>query len=822
MRQIVPGIHIVDPGKRAKVTGVEIVEPTQDDGDISQENTDDSGVYIVVGNDAENQKPERKNKSFDDNLAEDIESGALDAIASFLLDGIDADLQSRKDWEDTANRAADYLGIKLMEPTTSVSADGTVCKSIATTMLEAALKLWGVARAELLPVGGPVKVRRDADAKVGSNAPKAPLQPGQPPVAPLPPPLPKPTSLMTRIADKLFGGVADAASDEAGGIAAPQEPDEMGMSSDDIAQALETDLNHFLTVTDREYYPDFSKMLFNRALIGNAFRKVYRCPLRRRPTSSWVKAQDLIVSNDCSHLSAAGRVTERIKMRQSIMRRLQVSGHYLDIGLVMPTGSANETEIAVGEVEGIDPTPQLPEDFEHEVYECYCELGSTARNSLIGDLSMLDKDENGKRVGYPLPYRVSIDRDSRAVLEIRRNWKQGDQDYRPRQRYVKYGFIPGLGFWDIGLIHIVGNPTQTATMIQRAMTDSTMYANFPGGIFLKGPGSRQMNTVIRPNPGEFVGMDAAGASKIQDVLMPVPYKPPGPEALNLVNKVEGDARRLAGVIELPMGEGRSGNVPVGTIMAYIESIAQVPGAVHKDDHISQQQEFELLRELFVEEPEALIAGNRRPARKWQIGAELADPELVPAADPNTPSQMHRLMKLQGMVAIGGMPQFQGIADNRKIYKKVMETLAGDDPSEYTLPEQPAQQAPPPPQVIAAKIRADSQAGSDQAKLELERERIAAKDRESQTEALTAHMDRQSEENRSDMTLKGKALETLAKTAGQDADRVTDHVQHGDKMGVEHRKIDSQAALAKQADSGAPTGGINPPTQGPGFSGNSGF
>lgn len=754
LRQIHPEVHIVDPHSRAKVSGVEIVDDPEENGrDIQEKHNRDGSVDVVVGNTGEAKKPARPRKDFGDNLAEDMDPGALSAIASYLLDGIDADLQSRKDWEDTANRASDYLGIKLQDPTTSVSADGTVCKSIATTLLESCLKLWGVARAELLPVGGPVKTRRDADPKI---KPAPQTQP-----APPPPP----------------GGVAQPQQ----GIAAPTAPEMTGTSPDDIAQALETDMNRYLTVTDREYYPDFSKMLFSRALIGNAFRKVYRCPLRRRPVSVWVKAQDMIVSNDCSHMSGAGRLTERIKIRQSTMRRLQVSGHYLDIPLIMPTGQTTETEIAVAELEGIAPTPQLPEDFEHQVYECYCELGSTARNSLIGDLSELDKDERGKRPGYPLPYRVSIDLDSRAVLEIRRNWKQGDTDHRARQRYIKYGFIPGLGFWDLGLIHIVGNPTQAATMIQRSVVDAGLFANFPGGIYLKGPGSRQQNTVIRPNPGSFEAMDAAGAQKIQDVIMPLPYKEPSPQSMAMVQKLEGDARRLAGVIELPIGEGRTANVPVGTIMAYIESIAQVPGAVHKDDHISQQQEFELLRELFVEEPAALIAGNRTPARKWQLGQELADPELVPAADPNTPSQVHRLMKLQGMVAVGGMPQFQGIANNRRIYEKVMETLVGDDPSEYTLPEQAQQPPPPDPRIVAAGIKAQSQAESDQTKLTVADKTAQAKAAEGASDAINAELDRQSEETRASMALKGKALETLHGALAGDADRAQEHGHHVDQM-----------------------------------------
>lgn len=797
-----PSVHIVEPRGRSKITGVEIVEdPNPDDAPMSQEDTADGGIQIIIGGDS-TEKPKRETSRFGDNLAEDIDKGTLDAIAGMLLDGIDADLQSRKDWEETANMAADYLGIKLEDPNPEATADGTVCKSIATTMLEATIKLWGTARGELLPVGGPVKVRKDSRPAIGAKAATPPV-PGAPPAAPEAP-LPLPTGIMAKIIGRIMGGgVANAD--------APDATDAPGTAPDDIAEALQTDMNHFLTVTDREYYPDFSKMLLNRALIGNAFRKVHRCPLRRRPNSAWVKAQDLIVSNDCSHLMAAGRVTERIRMRQSVMRRLQVKGHYLDIPLVQPTGETDETEDAVADAEGIAAAPQLPEDFEHVVFECYCELGSSAAFSLMGDAELLDKDETGKRIGYPLPYRVSIDKDTRAILEIRRNWKQGDEDHRARQRYVKYGFIPGLGFWDLGLIHILGNTTQTATMIQRSLVDAGLFANFPGGVFLKGVGSRQTNTVIRPNPGQFIGMEATGASKIADVLMALPYKEPSAQSMAMGAKMEGDARRLAGVIELPIGDGRSSNIPVGTILAYIEAVSQVPGAVHKDDHIAQQQEFELLRELFVEEPEALIAGNRRPARKWQLAAELAEPELVPAADPNTQSSVHRLMKLQGMVAVGGLPQFAGIADNRKIYGKVMATLTGEDDKEYMLPEAPPGPAQPPPQVAAAVIRANSQEKSDQTKVGIETMKAETKKAELAADATSAQLDHHADLARSSDNLKGVALKTLADSAHTEADRGQDHAQHQDKMGLEHRKVDSQEKIATL-----------PPPEGPGFSGKGGL
>lgn len=764
-------------GQRRAVGGAVQIEIGDDEPPpISQSTDADGNVVISIGGEGKPAGAARQGSKFDDNLADGMDNNALNALCSHLLDGIDADLQSRKEWLDTANQAAAYLGVKLQDPTTTVSADGTVCKAVATVMLEAAARLWGVARAELLPVSGPVKVRRDDVPE-----PKMP-QPGM----------------------GHNGGPSMGA-----GISDPTATD-----MDDLADALEKDMNWYLTQGDREYYPDFSKMIFHRNLIGNAFRKVYRCPLRRKPVSSWVKAQDLIVSNDCSHLSSAGRITEQIRYRQSTMRRLQVMGHYLDVPLQSPTGQVTDTEIAVSDAEGIAPSPQLPEDFEHLVYECYCEVGSGTTSSLIGDLGSLDNDETGKRVGYPLPYRVSMDLDSRTILEIRRNWEEGDDDHKARTRYIKYGFLPGFGFYDLGLIHIVGNPTQVATMIQRSCVDSALLANFPAFIEGKGVGSRQENTVLRPGPGEVVRRDMGGAQRIQDVLMPMPYKPPSAEAMQLGVKVEEDAKRLAGVLDIPVGEGRIGNTPVGTIMSYIEAVSQVPGAVHKDDHISQQDEFDLLRKLIAEEPEVLIRGNKSPSRKWQIAEEITEPDLVPAADPNTPSQIHRLMKVQGLIMVGGLPQFQGIADNRAIYRHAVRVLAGQNSDEFEMPQPPAQPPPPDPKIVAAQIKAQADTTKAQGQQQTEILKHQERTQEIAQEGQERQADRESAETRAAMSLEGAKIKAahdtanasadrLHSTANAAADRMQEHAHHGDAQAQAGAQMaNDQAAQVAKPDGGA--------------------
>lgn len=740
------------PGKAAKappparktVFDDDDAKPAFDSTKFKIEIDDDGALTMTMPNTKAKKKRAPKRMAADDfnrNIAEDIDPTALQSLASYLLEGIDADIQDRSEWEQTVNLTARFLGIKLTDPTAEVSADGTVCKTVATCMLEAAMKMWGTSYAELLPADGPVKAKRVDAIK--------------------PPPMPG-------------GGITGAAPapDEAEPGQEAQTEDEA--TRDDLADALESDLNWYLTTRDRGYYPDFSKMLMNRNLIGPAFREVYRCPIKKMPISRWIMAQDLIVQGDPADLTDGGRVTARKKVSQAQMRRMMMNGEYLDVGLVSPTGRTSETEMVIGESQGVNPTPSLPRDFDHEVYECYCQLGSGTAHDLFGSLEVLDCDETGEDVGYPLPYKVSIDVDSRTILSIRRHWKQGDDEHRVKRRFVKYGLIPAFGYYDWGLIHLVGNPTLAATMIQRAGVDAALFANFPAWAMGQTAASRGENTVFRPMPGQVQKVPLGGNAKITDVLMPWPYKDPSPQAMAMVQKLEGDVKSLAGIIDIPVGEGRIGNTPVGTIMSYIESVSMVPGAVHKADHIAQAEEFELLRELIADEPELLWRGNNSPARQWQVREEIMAPDISPRADPNTPSQIHRLLKIQGLISASAQPQFQAdaqgpIANMREIWKRMCEVLYGTSADEYTHAPQPASAAPPPPpdpRVQAAQIKAQS-----------EQDKIAGKMKTDQLEH------------------EAKMAELALASGDKDADRQAANQREAMKVSTAHTKVGADMATA---------------------------
>lgn len=736
-----------------------------------------------------NAKPRqpRGKASFDENLADDPEiRDLLPMIANRLLEGIENDIRSRADWLETAKKGLDLMGVKYEKASVEISVDGTMSVIKHVGLKVACLTSWANSRAELLPVGGPVKVRDDSDtedeetnavsgaAGIGHNGGPPMGAPDMTNVVPGPgaPPMAQP------------GGLAPTGAPQPPPALPKLQPGQIGATEKriDLANALERDFNHYLTVTDKEYYPDTSRMLMSRGLLGCQFKKIYNDPLLRRPVSRWVKGTNLIVSNEASSLQGAARITEEIPMRQSIAKRMVACGQWRDVQLVIPTTTTPEMDKAIANNQGIQTGSIRTEDQLHTIYECYCEL----------DDGKLSKDEKGKEVGFPLPYRVTMDKESRVIVEIRRDWKiakdEEDQLYERRRHYVKFGHVPSLGFYDWGFVHLIGDPQRGATMIEQSLITAGMLASFPGGVMAKSPGSRQRTTQIRPGLGEFAVIDTGGLP-ISDFVTTWPYKEPSGVLQAMGQDLAGQMQQVAGVVSLPVGEGRIGNTPVGTIMAYIESVTKVPSAVHKDDHIAQQEEFELLKDLFADDPEALVRGRKKPAYKWKVREEIADQDLVPAADPNVPSQTHRLMQVQQLGNLAAQQNFAGIADQRAVWEMSIRTLGFSNTGEFTMPVQAAAPPPPPPQVIAAQIKAKAQGDSDQVKAALQAKDLAAKSDQARIESADKQADRESEIERAAIKAHSDNAATAAATLQHGAGLVADHAQHLNEMGQQSAQMD---------------------------------
>lgn len=439
--------------------------------------------------------------------------------------------------------------------------------------------------------------------------------------------------------------------------------------SQELAEQLEGDFNYYLTTIATEYYPDTSKALLNVGFGGCMFKKVYRCPLRERPVSESIDAVNLIVSNAVTDLYNSARVTHVSMMRPSVLRRMQLAGAYRDVPLSMPSGVIpNAVEEAVASIQGVAVTLQNTEDREHTIYECYCEL----------DISGFEDKRKGKATGLPLPYRVVIDKDSQQVLEVRRNWKKDDETKRAKSPFIAYFYVPGLGFYGIGLLHILGNTTNALTAAWRETLDAGMFANFPGFLYSKLMG-RQNSNEFRVAPGSGVGLDFSG-DDIRQAVMPLPYKDVSTAFVDFQKHITELGQKVGGSANVKVAEGRQ-DAPVGTTLAQLEQATRVESASHKELWRSQSQELQMMKELFRDNPEDFIKAMQQKGGEVGWDADkflkaLNDCSLVPQADPNTPSHMHRLMKAMGLIQLD--KAYPGVMAPDKIVKRIVGMLGFGD------------------------------------------------------------------------------------------------------------------------------------------------
>ena len=649
--------------------------------------TDDGGVVV----DFEPPMPESKSagaKEHNANLAEYIGSSELSRIAEELLLGIQQDEQSRTDWLETRAQGIRLLGLKMENPKSGV--DSSVALEGMSTvrhplLLEAVLRFQANARGELLPAAGPIKV-----------------------------------------SDKIKeDGINDA-----------------------LSEALEGDLNYYLTTTATEYYPDTDRMLFYVGFGGCGFKKVYNCPIRQRPVSESVDAKDLIVSDASTDLRNSRRVTHQITMRPSVLRRMQLAGAYRNISLGTANPSMlNAVDQEIANTQGIDPQIAMQEhDRDHTIYECYCELDIQGFE---------DKDTKGQ-TGLALPYRVVMDKDSRQVLEVRRNWREEDESKLAKICFVKYSFVPGLGFYDIGLIHILGNTTNALTAAWREMLDAGMFANFPGFIYSKLAG-RQNTNEFRVPPGGGVGFDTNGG-KISDAIMPLPYSDIKPAFAQFIQNVAETGQRVGGTAEIGIGEGKQ-DAPVGTTLALLEQATKIEGAVHKRLHAAQAEEFQLLKECFRENPESFVRSVKGKLT-WdstKFIAALEDASIVPVADPNTPTHMHRLMKAQGLVQVD--KAYPGLLSERMVVERVLTMMGVDDAEALFAPPQPAQ---PNPEAMAKMAELQLKSKDQQIKAAGQQQDFAIKKQIVDQDAAKDQAEIQAKQQLAETQAAGTAAELQAK------------------------------------------------------------
>jgi len=626
-----PSIRQTPPPAPVLPDGADVAMPDEQSAPTIHIEYEDGSIDIDLSGRAAGP---RRGLDWYDNIAEDLDDAELSRISELLLRGISDDIQSRKDWIESRAEGLKLLGLKPEFPGLGGSADGAPVEGISRVrhplLLEAVLRFQANARAELLPTDGPVKVR------------------------------------------------SDATTDD------PARPA--------LADALETDLNHYLTVTASEYYPDTDRMLLMLGFGGTTFKKVYFCPLRNRPVSETVDADDLIVNNSATDLRNARRVTHRFTMKPSTLKRLQILGVYRDVDLGTPTmPNQDSVQREMKDQQGLSQNTSNPDDRDYQAYECYCEL----------DIRGYEHKRKGKETGLEIPYRVTIDVSSKQILSIVRNYDEDTKDLpESRDTFIKYTFVPGFGFYDIGLLNILGNTTNALTAAWRELLDAGMYSNFPG-FLIADTGARQNTNIFRVPPGGGA-LVKTGGLPLSQAVMPLPYKEPSQPLMMLVDNMAQTGMRIGGTSEQQVGEGRA-DAPVGTTLALIEQATKVLNSVHKRLHASQAQEFQLLAQVFRDHPESFWQRNHKPTKPWDEATflqALTDCELIPQADPNTASHAQRVMKIMALKQLqAAQPSlYNPIA----IDKAALRAIGFNNPDQFMAP--PAAQAAPPPELIQAQAQ----------------------------------------------------------------------------------------------------------------------
>jgi hypothetical protein len=544
---------------------------------------EEESVEIILEPDSE------FDSDFDDNLAEILDEGTLGKIASELVELVEADIMSRKDWAESFVKGLEVLGVNYEERTEPWNG---ACGVYSTVLTEAAIRFQSESIMETFPAAGPVKT-------------------------------------------EIIGAI-DRLKEEA-------------------ADRVQADMNFKLTEEMPEYRPEHERMLYSLGLAGAAFKKVYYDPALERQVAVFIPAEDMIVPYGASNLQNAERVTHVMRKTKNEMRRLQVSGFYRDIDLGEPVQYLSDIEKKKADQQGYKAT----DDDRFQLLEVH----------VYWDLEGFeDEDSEGEQTGIGLPYVITIDRGTNKILAIRRNWIENDGKKAKRQHFVDYCYIPGFGFYGMGLIHIIGGYARAGTSLIRQLVDAGTLANLPGGLKARGARIKGDDTPIQP--GEFRDVDVP-SGVIKDNIMTLPYKEPSGTLLTLLDRITEEGRRLGSISDMKISD-MSANAPVGTTLALLERTLKTMGAVQARVHYSMKQEFKLLKSIIRDyspaEYEYDPQGNDRQVK--QSDYDLV--EVIPVSDPNSSTMAQRIMQYQAVIQLAqGAPQ---IYDLPLLHRQMIEVL----------------------------------------------------------------------------------------------------------------------------------------------------
>ena len=526
--------------------------------------------------------PEEK-EEFSANLAEYMDGGELEKIASDLIEMVDADINSRKDWVDMYVKGLDVLGMKYEERTEPWLG---ACGVFSTVLTEAAVRFQSETIIETFPAQGPVK-----------------------------------TEIIGAI-DKL---------------------------KEEAAERVRDDMNYKLTEGMPEYRPEHERMLYSLGLAGAAFKKVYYDPSMGRQASIFIPAEDVIIPYGASSAMTSERVTHIMRKTKNDIRKLQVSGFYIDEELGDPLQFYTDVEKKKAEDQGYN----LSDDDRYQIYEIHVDY----------DLPGYEDED-----GIALPYVITLERGTTKILAIRRNWDEDDEHRLKRQHFVQYTYVPGFGAYGLGLIHLIGGYARAGTSLIRQLVDAGTLSNLPGGLKTRGLRIKDDDTPI--NPGEFRDVDVPSGS-VKENIMALPYKEPSQVLLALLNQITDEGRRLGSIADMNISD-MSANAPVGTTLALLERQLKTMSAVQARVHYSMKQEFKLLKSIIRDyTPESYeytpVAGTPQAKR-----ADYDMVDVIPVSDPNSATMAQRIMQYQAVIQLAqGAPQIYNLP---VLHRQMIEVL----------------------------------------------------------------------------------------------------------------------------------------------------
>ena len=448
------------------------------------------------------------------------------------------------------------------------------------------------------------------------------------------------------------------------------------------AERVQEFMNYYIMNEMDEYDPELDQMLFYLPLAGSCFKKIYFDFVLNRAVAKFVAPEDLIVPYEAADISSAERITHSISMSANEIKKQQVSGFYanVDIGSGSYSEDLDDIEQAIDEIQGISPS--YKENRNRTVYEVH---------TVLDIEGFEDLDAQGMPTGLKLPYIVTIEEDSQKILSIRRNYKENDVLKSKINYFVQYKFLPGLGFYGLGLSHMIGGLSKASTSILRQLIDAGTLANLPAGFKARGMRIRDEDDPLQP--GEFRDIDTTGGS-LRENLIPLPIKEPSNVLMQLLGILVDSGKRFAAIADMNVGDMNQA-MPVGTTVALLERGTKVMSAIHKRLHYAQRIEFGLLAKVFSE--------YLPPVYNYQVGSGPQEVkqmdfddrvDIIPVSDPNIFSQSQRVTLAQELLQmVQSNPEIHGPTGIYEAYRRMYAALGVDNVDALLQP--PADNTPQP-------------------------------------------------------------------------------------------------------------------------------